>query len=94
MQDRDAAGLCEKHAGGKGISQQRVLVMNRVQDAQRWLMLAKQSGMPAMQEALITQLCQERLGVFKIGGIEAFSEPAVNAGEHRAGFIVMTLLRE
>ena len=39
------------------------------------------------------QFAQQRLGVFKIGGVEAFSEPVVDLGEHRAGLIAAALVR-
>jgi hypothetical protein len=47
-----------------------------------------------MQEALITQLCQESLGVLQVGGIEAFGEPVVNVSEHRARFIAAASVAE
>jgi hypothetical protein len=40
------------------------------------------------------QLLQQRLGVLEIGGIEAFGEPIVDFGEHRARLIAATLLRK
>jgi hypothetical protein len=38
-----------------------------------------------------TQLVEQRLGVLQIGGVEAFGEPVVNFGEHRARFFAATL---
>jgi hypothetical protein len=38
-----------------------------------------------------TQLVEQRLGVLQVGGIEAFGEPVVDAGEHRAGFVATPL---
>jgi len=38
------------------------------------------------------QLFKQGLGVFQVGGIEAFGEPVVDLGEHRAG-LVATILR-
>src|ERR1700731_4874387 len=35
------------------------------------------------QRILRTQLIEQRLCVFQIGGVEALSEPAVDVGEHR-----------
>src|ERR1700730_13283189 len=37
------------------------------------------------------QLIEQRLGVLKIGGIEAFGEPAVDFGEHRPRFVATAL---
>ena len=39
------------------------------------------------------QLVELRLGVLEIGGIEAFGEPAVDVGEHRARFVEKLFLR-
>jgi hypothetical protein len=36
------------------------------------------------QRILGSQLVEQRLGVFQVGGIEAFCEPAVDLGEHGA----------
>ena len=33
---------------------------------------------------LAVQLVEQRLGVFEVGGVEAFGEPVVDVGEHRA----------
>jgi hypothetical protein len=46
------------------------------------------------QRILRTPLVEQRLGVFEIGGIEAFGEPAVDFGEHRARVVATALLRE
>ena len=38
------------------------------------------------------QLVQQRFGIFQIGSVEAFGEPTVDFGEHRAGFVAVALL--
>ena len=43
---------------------------------------------------LVAQLIEQRLGLFQIGGIEAFGEPVVDRGEHRARFSGTALSRE
>jgi hypothetical protein len=40
------------------------------------------------------QFVQQRFGVFEIGSIEAFSEPAVDFGKHRVRFVATLLLGE
>ena len=40
---------------------------------------------------LRAQLLEQRLGVLQIGGVEAFGEPAVDLGEHRARFVAEAL---
>ena len=40
---------------------------------------------------LCGQFVQQCLGVFEVGGIEAFGEPAINLGEHRARFVATGL---
>jgi hypothetical protein len=40
------------------------------------------------------EIVQQRLGVFQIGGVEAFGEPAVDFREHRVGFVAAALFRE
>jgi hypothetical protein len=46
------------------------------------------------QRILRTQLVEQRLCIFQIGGVEAFGEPAVDFGEHRARLITPVLFRE
>jgi hypothetical protein len=41
----------------------------------------------------IAQLLEQRPGVFQVGGVEAFGEPVVDVGEHRARLVAMTLCR-
>ena len=41
---------------------------------------------------LSAQLVEQRLGVFQVGGVEAFGEPVVDFGEHRARLVATTLL--
>ena len=43
---------------------------------------------------LAPKLIHQRLNVLQVGGVEAFGEPVVDVGEHRAGFIALALLRE
>jgi hypothetical protein len=40
-----------------------------------------------------TQFVEEGLGVFEVGGVEAFCEPVVNFGEHRARLFAIALSR-
>src|SRR5271155_4828991 len=40
------------------------------------------------------QLVEQRLGVLQVGGVEAFGEPVVDVGEHRARLVALALLRE
>src|SRR4029077_19826018 len=37
---------------------------------------------------------EERLCILQVGGVKAFSESAVDVGEHRARFVAATLFRE
>ena len=48
----------------------------------------------SLRTLLFVELVEQGLGVFQVGGIEAFGEPVVDFGQHRARFIEMTLLRE
>ena len=41
--------------------------------------------------SLVCQILKQRLGVLQVSGVEAFSEPVVDVGEHRAGFIATGL---
>jgi hypothetical protein len=41
-----------------------------------------------------TQLVEQRLGVFQVGGVEAFGEPAVDFGQHRARLVAFALFVE
>jgi hypothetical protein len=41
---------------------------------------------------LAAQFVEQRLGVLQVGRVEAFGEPAVNLGEHRARFFAAILL--
>jgi hypothetical protein len=43
---------------------------------------------------LSSELIEERLSVFQVGGVEALGEPVVDLGEHRVRFIPLALLRE
>jgi len=43
---------------------------------------------------LFAKLLEQCLGVLQIGGVEAFREPVVDFGEHRASFISLALLVE
>src|SRR5207248_2343443 len=43
---------------------------------------------------LVRQFVEQDFGVFQVGGVEAFGEPAIDLGEHRARFIAIALLRE
>jgi hypothetical protein len=43
---------------------------------------------------LCFQFIEQRLGVFQIGGVEAFGEPAIDLSEHRPRFVAATLFRE
>jgi len=45
-------------------------------------------------ERLVAQLIEQRLGLFKVGGVEAFSEPTVNLREHRTRFVAAALVRK
>src|SRR6516225_5854212 len=40
------------------------------------------------------QLIEQRLRFFKISSLEAFGEPVVYLGEHRAGFVAATLVHQ
>jgi hypothetical protein len=40
---------------------------------------------------LLTQLIEERFGVFQVGGVESFGEPVVDFGEHCAGLVAVAL---
>src|SRR5579862_453855 len=54
----------------------------------------KSRGRRSLRTLLFVQLVEQGLGIIQIGGIEAFGEPVVDFGEHRARFVAMTLLRE
>ena len=43
---------------------------------------------------LYTELVEQGLRVFQVGGVEAFGEPVVDVGEHGAGLVAMALRRE
>jgi hypothetical protein len=43
---------------------------------------------------LIGQLVEQSLGVFEVGGVEAFGEPTVDCGEHRPRLLATTLRHE
>jgi hypothetical protein len=43
---------------------------------------------------LRARLIDQRLGIFQVGGIEAFGEPVVDFGKHRLSFIAPALLSE
>src|ERR1039458_4082103 len=43
---------------------------------------------------LRVQLIEDRLGVFQVGGVEAFGELVVDPGEHRASLVALALLVE
>ena len=43
---------------------------------------------------LVRQFLEQRLGVLEIGGVEAFGEPVVDIGEHRACLVGLALLFE
>ena len=43
---------------------------------------------------LSPQLVEERLGVFEVGGFQAFGELGVDLREHCAGFVALALFRE
>src|SRR5271156_3721560 len=49
---------------------------------------------PLAQRILMSQLVEQRLGVFQVGGVEAFGEPVVDVGEHRARLISLALVCE
>jgi hypothetical protein len=51
-------------------------------------------GKSSGQRVLFDQFVEQCLGVFQIGGVEAFGEPAIDVGEHCAGFSAATLLLE
>src|SRR6266849_3548014 len=55
-------------------------------------------GIPSVphfeQRILCSQLVEQRLGISQVGGVEAFGEPAVDFGEHRARLVATTLLCE
>ena len=38
-------------------------------------------------DTLSAQFGEQRLSLFQIGGVEAFGEPVVDFGEHRARFV-------
>jgi hypothetical protein len=44
--------------------------------------------------SLHPQFFEQRLGIRKIGGVEAFSEPAIDFGKHGQRFILAALLRK
>src|SRR5215469_5023445 len=46
------------------------------------------------QRILFAQLVQQRLSFLQIGGVEAFGEPVVDLGEHRAGLVATALFCE
>src|SRR6202158_2510269 len=48
----------------------------------------------AQHRCLSRQFVEQRLGVLQVGGVEAFSEPAVDLGEHRARFVATAAPRE
>ena len=43
---------------------------------------------------LDAQLVEQRLGVLQVGSVEAFGEPVVDRGKHRARFVAVTLFRK
>jgi hypothetical protein len=71
-------------------------------DAKLCKILCKSQGHPIDAKELLVgfvgrltaQLVEQRLGVFQVGGVEAFGEPVVDFRQHRARFVAMTLLRE
>ena len=42
----------------------------------------------------ISHLVKQCLGVFQVGGVEAFGQPVVDLGQHRASLVAFALLRE
>src|SRR5215469_7276871 len=42
----------------------------------------------------IAQLIEQRLGLFQVGGIEAFREPVVDFAEHQASLVATVLFGE
>ena len=51
-------------------------------------------GTPTSRMRLLVQLVEQRLGVFQVGGVEAFSEPAINFGEHCARLVATPALHQ
>jgi hypothetical protein len=45
-------------------------------------------------KALAAQVIEQCLSFFQIGSIEAFGEPVVDGGEHRAGLVTAALFRK
>ena len=45
-----------------------------------------------LRSGLFAQLIEQCRGILEVGGVETFSEPAVNFGEHRPRFIAIPLL--
>ena len=43
---------------------------------------------------LRAEFLEQGFGVFEVGGVEAFGEPAVDLGEHRARHVATALFRE
>ena len=54
----------------------------------------KGRGRRSLRALLFVKLVEQGLGIFQVVGVEAFCEPVVDLGEHRARFVAMTLLRE
>jgi hypothetical protein len=47
---------------------------------------------PVEQRILRSQFVEQRVGVLQVGGVEAFGEPVVDLGEHRARLVALALL--
>jgi len=47
---------------------------------------------PVEQRVLPSQFVEQRVGLLQVGGIEAFGEPVVDLGEHRASVLAPMLL--
>jgi MFS family permease len=71
-----------------------VCLISQNRTAQILLRLLGGGDRTAAARASAVQFLQQRLGVLQVGGVEAFGEPAVDLGEHRARLVAMALLRE
>ena len=49
---------------------------------------------PPAPDPLVAQFIEQRLSLLQVGGVEAFGEPAIDFGEHRARLVATAHLRK